>query len=67
MNMMKQVTVGTFSPVSVASTSHSSDLPSPPSPRPPTIVPEKSLVRSIETPLELGCASLICLKFSHSN
>lgn len=39
LSMMKQVTVGNFSPVSVA------DLASPPSPRPPTIVPEKSLVR----------------------
>jgi hypothetical protein len=47
-NMMKQVTVGTFSPVSVASSSHSSDLASPPSPRPPAIVPEKTLVSSIE-------------------
>lgn len=49
LNMMKQVTVGTFSPVSVASSNHSSDLASPPSPRPPTIVPEKSLVRSMQT------------------
>ncbi|XP_078157790.1 protein kinase superfamily protein isoform X2 [Carex rostrata] len=40
LSMMKQVTVGTFSPVSVA------DLTSPPSPRPPTIVPEKSLLEA---------------------
>ncbi|KAJ4792669.1 Protein kinase superfamily protein [Rhynchospora pubera] len=54
LSMMKQVTIGSFSPASVASSSQSSELPSPPSPRTHTIVSEKSLLESaFETEKEL--------------
>ncbi|KAJ3699068.1 hypothetical protein LUZ61_002773 [Rhynchospora tenuis] len=51
LSMMKQATIGSFSPASIASCS---ELPSPPSPRTHTILSEKSLLESaFETEKEL--------------